>query len=68
MELPAQLTVNDIPVTVMAIYPDDGVTGSITFDTPTDTARGVVFLTSQNNKTVDEIEEQDVIDALETVL
>lgn len=65
MELPAQLTINGVLHTITGIHPDDGATGSLTYDTPTATACGRVFATSQNGKTVEEVTEADVIAALE---
>ena len=65
MQLPAQLTINGVLHTITGIHPDDGPLGSLTYDTPTATACGRVFTTSQNGKTVEEVTEADVIAALE---
>jgi hypothetical protein len=67
MEL-IELTILGQPVTITAIYPDDGPMGSLTFNTATDSARGAVFLTSQNGVPVEEVTEDDITAAIEAVL
>lgn len=68
MTLPAQLTAHGQPVTVTAIYPDDGARGSLTFDTASDHARGAVFLTNQNGKDPADVLAAACVAALEAKL
>lgn len=70
MELPAQLTIDDTPVTVTAIYPDDGPMGSVTFDDHTtgENACGAVFLESQNGIAVEDVTEEAVTAAIAAVI
>jgi hypothetical protein len=55
-------------LTATACYPEDGPRGSVTFDTPTDKARGALFLTSQNSADAETIPEADILAAINAVL
>jgi hypothetical protein len=55
-------------LTATACYPEDGPLGSVTFDTPTDKARGALFLTSQNGNDPEAIPEADLLAAINAVL
>lgn len=68
MELPAEIMINDVPVTITAIYPDDGPLGSITFDAAGQTACGAVFLTSQNGIPAEAVTEAAITAALAAIL
>lgn len=66
--VPLVLVVDGITVTVTAIYPNDGPMGSVTFDTPTQTACGAVFLTSQNGVEPDDVPDSAIIAAIAAVI
>jgi hypothetical protein len=55
-------------LTATACYPEDGPLGSVTFDTPADTARGALFLVSQNGNDPEAIPEADLLAAINAVL
>ena len=55
-------------LTATACYPEDGPMGSVTFETPTNKARGALFLTSQNGNDAETINEADILAAINAVL
>lgn len=65
---PIELTVNGQPVTVTAVYPDDGPMGSLTFNDAVASARGAVFTTSQNGADPASVTQADMIAAIEAEL
>lgn len=59
------LTINNKDVTITAIYPNDGPTGSLTFDTETDKSRTALFLEPISG---DEATEEEIIAAIQVIL
>jgi hypothetical protein len=55
-------------ITATACYPNDGPLGSITFDTRTDKARGVLFLISQNGNDPEAIPKATLLAAINAIL